>query len=206
MTKVKEPKRLCHCGCGKMLSACTERHHRDGQVPPCIAAIQNSQSKAPKHIDHLTQSLDKTIGSSASYHARAASEEQEDVSMGEGSYRAPSPMDISLDDTAPVQDVESDSAELEDAVANAKAALLAEWRTNRAVVLDDEDADEVQDSSHKSLEEELPGLVDDDDDDEEEEEEEEEDSRSVDDRVEAEWEKEWAKMGVSLYFVYFATY
>ena len=196
MTKVKEPKRLCRCGCGKMLSTRAERRHRDGQVPPRIAAIQNSQSKAPKHIDRLTQPLDKTIGSSASYHARAASAAQEDVSMGEGSYRAPSPMDISLDDTAPLQDVESDhSAELEDAVANAKAALLAEWQTNRAVISDDEDADEVQDSGHESSEEELPGLIDDDD----EEEEEDEDSRSVDDdRVEAEWQKEWAEMGVSL--------
>jgi hypothetical protein len=47
--------------------------------------------------------------------------------MSEGSYRAPSPMDIPLDNTVPLQDVECDSAELEDAVANAKAALLAEW-------------------------------------------------------------------------------
>ena len=117
--------------------------------------------------------------------------------MGEGSYRAPSLMDISLDNTAPLQDVESDSAELEDTVANAKAALLAEWQTNRAVISDDEDAEEVQDSGHESSEEELPGLIDDDEDSDEEEEEE-EDSRSVDDRVEAEWEKEWAEIGVSL--------
>ena len=190
-----------------MLSARTERCHHDGQVPPRIAAIQNSQSKALKHIDCLTQPLDKTIGSSASYYARAASAAQEDVSMGEGSYRAPSLMDISLDDTAPLQDVESDSAELEDAVANAKVALLAEWQTNRAVILDDEDVDEVQDSSHESSEEELPGLIDDDEDSDEEEEEEDEDSRSVDDRVEAEWEKEWAEMGVSLWIHFIlATY
>jgi hypothetical protein len=45
----------------------------------------------------------------------------------------------------------------------------------------------------------LPGLIDDD-------KEEEEGSQSIDDRVEAEWEKEWAEISVSLHFIYFATY
>jgi hypothetical protein len=202
MTKVKEPKRLCRCGCGKMLSARAERRHRDGQVPPRIAAIQNSQSKVTKHGGRVSQSFEKIITSSTSHHARAASEEQEDASMDESSYRAPSPMDIALDDTGTLLDVERESAELDDAVVNAKAAVLAEWRTERAVVSDDEDASEVQDSSHESSEDELPGLVEDD----EVEEDEEEDSQSVDDRVEAEWEKEWAEMGMSLHFAYFATY
>jgi hypothetical protein len=198
MTKVKEPKRLCRCGCGKMLSARAERRHRDGQVPPRIAAIQNSQSNVTKHGGRISQSNERIITSSASRHTRAASEEQEDVSMSEGSYRAPSPMDIPLDDTGSLPDVERKSAELEDAVVHAKAAVWAEWRTERAVVSDDDDASEVQD---ESSEDELPGLVEDD-----EVEDDEEDSQSVDDRVEAEWEKEWAEMGVSLHFIYFATY
>lgn len=62
MAKQKEPKCLCCCRCGKMLSARTECHHHDGQVPPHIAAIQQSQghhTQPIEKLDHLSSSMDE---------------------------------------------------------------------------------------------------------------------------------------------------
>lgn len=184
---MKEPKHLCRCGCGKMLSARTERRHRDGQVPPRIAAIQQSQSKVTKSIGRRTQPIKKL-------------EDSEPSIMDEGSDRAPSPMDTRCDDSelyepailfpAAVNDSESQ------AVANARAAVLAEWRMDRGAVSDsDDDSGEEKDyeSSHLESEEELPGLEDGESADSESE----DDTQSVDNRIEAEWEKEWAEMGTS---------
>ena len=177
MAKQKEPKRLCCCGCGKMLSARAERRHRDGQVPPRIAAIQQGQSRH-------TQPIKKP----------------EEFSMDEGSDRVPSPMDTA-DDTLAFLDVEADPepkelgifpAPINDSVVSARAAVCTEWRTDtRGAVSDDESEEEECDSSHESSEDEFSGLEDDED-----------DTQSVDDRIEAEWEKEWAEMGASFRLSY----
>jgi hypothetical protein len=83
------------------------------------------------------------------------------------------------------------------AVNNARAAVWTEWRAHRerASVTDDEEDETTRDrdSGHEDSDEDLPGLVMPEDD-------EDSDNESVDDRIEAEWEKEWTELGV-FYFI-----
>jgi hypothetical protein len=89
-------------------------------------------------------------------------------------------------------------------VKNARAAVWTDWRARRdkATISDDEDIDLDDGSAHNSNhensdDEEVDGLImpeDDEDSDNE------YDSQSVDDQIEAEWEREWAEMG-ALYFL-----
>jgi len=180
MAKQKEAKRLCRCGCGKMLSARTERRHRDGQVPPRIAAIQQSQSHISKS-GRCTRPIKKTQDSSMD-------SDNSDTNM-------PSLMDT-RNDTPTFPDVEVTGPEFDEpavafptavngSIVNARAAVWAEWRTGRGAVSDDEIEEEEHDSGNECSEDELLGLEDD-----------EVDTQSVDDRIEAEWEKEWADIGV----------
>ena len=81
-----------------------------------------------------------------------------------------------------------------DSVVNARVAVWAVWRTDRGAdsdesksKLEEEEYDHSADS--ESLEDEFPGLEDDED-----------DTQSVDDRIEAEWEKEWAEIGALFHF------
>lgn len=129
--------------------------------------------------------------------------------MDEGFDREPSPMNTRCD-AFRFLDVEANTKQSEldeppifpaavngsesQAVINARAAVLAEWRIDSGAVSesDDESGKEKDyESSHSESEEELPGLEDDGS-------ESEDDTQSVDDQIEAEWEKEWAEMGTSL--------
>ena len=196
MAKEKEPKCLCWCGCGKMLSEGAEHCHRDGKVPPCIAAVQKSQTRVKAGISKL-QSFNRT----ASLTSTAA---QEDIGMDENSNRVPSP--ISDSNAAILQDLEPEvpvmvpeetmmtQTAINPSVKNARAAVWTEWQAQRenATVLNDEEDENTQDDGHKnSDDDELDGLVMPEDD-----EDNEYDSQSVDDWIEAEWEKEWAELGV----------
>jgi hypothetical protein len=122
--------------------------------------------------------------------------------MDEGSDRVPSPMDTADDTIAFLDDVEVDPElgdpatfpaprPVNDSVVNATVAVFAEWRTDtRGAVSDDESEEEECESNHEGSENECSGLEDDDVYD---------DAQSVADRIEAEWEKEWAEMGASFY-------
>jgi hypothetical protein len=209
----KEPKRLCRCGCDKWLSARAERRHRDGQVPPRIAAVQKSQSKVAAELGHLPQSINlKTVTSTAASartlsHVNTSGHRQDDIGMDENIDRVPSPMDFSLDDAAILQDAElgvavpdeivmtasteSATPALNSSVDNARATVWSEWRPQREKVSEDEEDENSADSGHENSDDELVGLVMPEDDDDSE-----PDSQSVEDRIEAEWEKEWTEMGV----------
>ena len=116
--KVKEPKRLCRCGCGKILSARAERRHRDGQLPPRLAAIQSSRKSVCAATAttttgntptvHITPTClastsahqhDVSSTSRCSRHDKHSRHEQEDISMDVNSNRGASPlaMDIQPD-------------------------------------------------------------------------------------------------------------
>ena len=203
MAKEKEPKRLCRCGCGKMLSARAERRHRDGQVPPRIAAVQRNQSRVSRFETHES-TVTFTVASS-SHQVRTSGHGQDDnididVDMLDSEHQPASPFDNCFDAEAMVSEEtiiaacdEPATVQVNISVGKAKAAVWTEWRARRenATVSDDEDDD-------------LPGLVtpeDDEDDDPDEDSEldgdSEPDYQSVDDHIEAEWEKEWAEMGES---------
>ena len=184
-----------------MLSAWAECRHHDGKVTPHIAAVQKSQTRVKAGISK-SQSFNRT----ASLTSTAA---QEDIGMDENSNWVPSPMDIaSYWDTAILQDVEPEVpvmvpeetmmtqtattgiAAINSSVKNARAAVWTEWQAQQenATVLDDEEDENTQDDSHEnSDDDELDGLVMPEDD-----EDNEYDSQSVDDWIEAEWEKKWA--------------
>jgi hypothetical protein len=217
MAKDKEPKRLCRCGCGKMLSARAERRHRDGQVPPRIAAAQMSQRQAAAGLGRLTESIKKT---SRDVKVPASGHEQEDMSMDDEIFnrlRVPSPMDFASEDVATgilqedvheaparresptIATIEPATAALSNSVANARAAVWTDWRAQREGVTVSSD-EELADSSGELSEEELPGLITPEDD-EDEDLDNEHDYQSVDDQVEVEWEKEWAEMGVLYFYV-----
>ena len=205
MAKDKEPKRLCRCGCGKLLSARAERRHRDGKVPPRIAAVQKKQSKVLAGPPHLIHSIKSTATSTAgaqvaggSNHVNAFNPREEDdsnIDMEQDFSGVLSPMDIILDDdpVPPTPVLGPPTAVLQDniSVSKAKAAVWTDWRAQRenVAISDDEDGG-------------LPGLAmpendegSDPDEDGEVDEDSEPDSQSVDDDIEAEWEKEWAEMG-----------
>ena len=76
MPKKKEVKRLCRCGCDKMLSARAERRHREGKVPPRIAAVhwQKPQKKVSSGIPHLSQPI-KTVATTSEASATRADED-----------------------------------------------------------------------------------------------------------------------------------
>ena len=187
-----------------MLSARAERRHRDGKVPPRIAAVQKKESR------HEGAS---GLGRNS----------RDDISMAKNPDRVPSPMETTLDgdycdyaaisqelpaafehdnETFPVATVEPATSSFDTSVDNARAAVWTEWRPQREnrTVSDDEQEDNTQDSGHDSADsdDELVGLVMPEDD--EDSHDSEHDSQSVNDRIEAEWEKEWAEMGV-LYFL-----
>jgi hypothetical protein len=123
--------------------------------------------------------------------------------------RNPSPMDVYSDDTPILPDVEPEvlvpetvtSGNLKPATAgvngsidNARAAVLTEWRAKRqkATVSDEEDNDSEENSLRGNLDsddESVGHVLPEDDEDSV------DDSQSVDDRIEAEWEMEWAEMG-----------
>ena len=77
MAKEKEPKHLCQCGCGKMLSAQAECCHSDGKVLPRIVAVQKSQTRVKVGI-----SKSRSFNRTASLASTAA---QEDIGMNENS-------------------------------------------------------------------------------------------------------------------------
>lgn len=171
-----------------MLSARAERRHRDGQVPPRIAAVQINPSVA--------KSIKKTL--------KSTGHGQDDFSMDEISDRVASPMEIASDrdDATFSRDdyVEPATAASNTSVDYARAAVLTEWRPQRekgtfSISDDDEEEDNTQDSIPEDSDDELVGLVMPEDD-----EDSENDSQSVDDRIEAEWQKEWVEMGL-LYFL-----
>ena len=120
----------------------------------------------------------------------------------ESSDSVASPMDV-REDTTDFLDVEAGldepdivSAAINGSVANAKAAVWAEWRMERGAVSDDESEDEdgdIHESSEDGLTEDEDDIVED-------------DNQSVDDRIEAEWENEWAEMGTSFHFYTQALY
>jgi hypothetical protein len=169
-----------------MLSARAERRHRDGQVPPRIAAVRSSK---------------KTVRATMT----VSGHEQEDISMdGSGNsnrgaspsdYAAIEPATAAVDNRGPSpMDHPLDYPTIGPATAavnNARAAVLTEWRAHRerASVSDDEEDETTRDSGHEDSDEDLPGLIMPEDD-------EDSDNESVDDRIEAEWEKEWAELGV----------
>jgi hypothetical protein len=196
MPKEKEPKRQCRCGCGKMLSARAERRHRDGQVPPRIAAVQPTAARAGSPSRHLNTSEHRHR------------QDRHDISLDEepGGLGLPTPMDFLSDDDAILQDLEPDIVVPEETVAtgsiqpaapavnpsviNAQAAALSNWRKQRkAPVSDDEDDENSQHSGVQLEDSDDKRQMPEDDEDSE------DDSNSVDDRIEAEWEKEWAEMG-----------
>ena len=172
----------------------SECHHHDGKVPPCIAVVQKKQSKL--------EVVPAVLG------------RQDNISMDKISDQAPSQIEITSDhDYAMIsQDFEPNdktlmvaTIELEPATANfntslnnARATVWTEWRPQREkrTDSDDEQEDNSQKSSHEDLDDELVGMVMPEDDKDSE-----NDSHSVDDLIEAEWEKEWAEMGV-LYFLH----
>ena len=83
-------------------------------------------------------------------------------------------------------------------VEKARAAVWSEWRAQRenGNGLDDEEDNNPEDSSHEKSDEEEVGLVDPEDDADSVDE-----CNSVDDQIEAEWEKEWAEMGALYFYV-----
>ena len=218
MVKEKEPKRLCHCGCGKMLSARAEHHHRDGEVPPRIAAVQGNQRQLTGVERHLSQSIKRTVVStvaSSSHQVETSDhlhDDNIDIDMLDSEHHSmpsASPFDNSFGPnvTVPEETIIADGVEpatatihVNRSVGRAKAAVWTEWRARRenATVSDDDEDDEDND---------LPGLVipeDDEDSDSDEDSEPDEecqpDYQSVDDQIEAEWENEWAEMGQFLFF------
>ena len=120
----------------------------------------------------------------------------------ESSDSVASPMDV-REDTTDFLDVEAGldepdivSAAINGSVAIVKAAVWAEWQTERGAVSDDESEDEngdIHESSEDGLTEDEDDIVED-------------DNQSVDDRIEAEWENEWAEMGTSFHFYTQALY
>ena len=87
-------------------------------------------------------------------------------------------------------------AAVNSSVKNARAAVWTEWqaRQENATVSDNEEDENTQDDGHEifySDDDELDGLVM-----PEYDEDNEYDSQSVDDQIEAEWEKEWAELGM----------
>ena len=108
-------------------------------------------------------------------------------------------MDVSSDDLAILPEIPIleytviDGPLVNTSVDDAKDVVWTEWRSKRenAAVSDDEDYESKRDSTHEDSDDDLEGLVEPEDD-----EDSEADSQSVDDRIEAEWEKEWAEMGV----------
>ena len=218
MVKEKEPKRLCRCGCGKMLSARAEHRHRDGEVPPRIAAVQGNQRQLTGVERHLSQSIKRTVVStvaSSSHQVETSDhlhDDNIDIDMLDSEHHSmpsASPFDNSFGPnvTVPEETIIADGVEpatatihVNRSVGRAKAAVWTEWRARRenATVSDDDEDDEDND---------LPGLVipeDDEDSDSDEDSEPDEecqpDYQSVDDQIEAEWENEWAEMGQFLFF------
>ena len=212
MVKEKELKRLCRCGCGKMLSARAERRHRDGQVPPRIAAVQGNQSQLTGVIRHLSRSIKRTVVStvaSSSHQVKTSNhlhDDNIDIEMSDSEHHSmpsASPFDNSFgpDVTVPEETIIADGVEpaaatihVNRSVGRAKAAVWTEWRARRenATISDDDEDDEEYD---------LPGLViPEDDEDSQPDEECQPDYQSVDDQIEAEWENEWAEMGQFLFF------
>ena len=208
MPKKKEAKRLCRCGCGKMLSARAERRHREGKVPPRIAAVhwQKPQKKVSSGIPHLSQ-LIKTVATTSEASATRADEDFNWV---------PSPMSVFSDNepilpefpepednimmTTANNNEPVTTATVNTSVEKARAAVWSEWRAQRENedVSDDEEDNNInpEDSSHKNSDDEQVGLVDAEDDGDSEDE-----CNSVDDQIEAEWEKQWAEMGALNFYV-----
>lgn len=205
MAKDKEPKRLCRCGCGNMISARAERRHRDGQVSGRIAAAQKSQTKSSIALGHLTQSIKSKSTSTSTSANIASSSRHVNDGIEQNFIRLPSPMDVSSDDTPILPDVEPDvqpdvlvteetaTAVPNGSVDNARAFVWTKWRAQRrkATVSDEEDNEDLTFHEDSDSEDELVGPVLPEDD-----EDSVDDSQSVDDRIEAEWEKEWAEMGL----------
>ena len=203
MAKDKEPKRLCCCGCGKLLSARAECRHHDGKVPPRIAAVQKNQSKVLAGPPHLIHSIKSMATSTAAAQAAGGSNhinafnprEEDDINMEQDFFRVSSPMDIILDDdpVPPTPVLRPPTVVLQDniSVSKAKAAVWTDWRAQRenVAISDDEDGGLPRLAMTEDDEDSDP------DEDREVDEDSEPDSQSVDDDIEAEWEKEWAEMG-----------
>ena len=195
-----------------MLSARAEHRHREGQVLPCIAAVQRNQSKVSGLEIHLSQSIKNTAMStvaSTSHQVNTSGLRQHefvDIDMsasehhlGQSPPASPFTNPFISDSMVPGGTVITASVkpataanQVNRSVGKAKAALWTEWRAQREkVTVSDEEEDD-----------ELPGLVfpeDDEDSEDDEDNELDEDSepdyQAVDDDIEAEWEKEWAEMG-----------
>ena len=196
MAKQKEPKRLCCCGCEKMLSARAERCHREGQVPPRIAAVQRNQSKVSRLERHLSQSINKTVMStvaSTSHQVNTSGLRQDefiDIDMSDlehhlGQSPPASPFtnlfipdSMVPDGTVITASVKPATAAIQvnRSVGKAKAALWTEWRAQREnVTVSDEEEDD-----------ELPGILfPEDDEDSDHDEDSEPDYQAVDDDIEA---------------------
>jgi hypothetical protein len=220
MGKDQEPKRLCRCGCGKMLSARAERRHRDGQVPPRIAAVQKNQTKVsavPTHLIHSIKSPAQATSTaphiaSSSHQVKTSGQRQDDdIDMDHHSAASgfSTPNDNSFDDDGDLPNLEPDTPVAEDtvmtasiepataviqdnrSVSNARAAVWTEWRARREKVTLSDD-EENENTPHGSPENSEDDLLSDDEDSEL-------DCHSVDDEIEAEWEKERAEMGENLF-------
>ena len=158
MAKDKEPKRLCRCGCGKWISARAERRHRDGQVPPRIAAVQKSKSKVSAGLAHLSKitasaNVTSTPPRTSHHHNVNTSDSEhrrDNISMEEDSDRVPSPMDYQSDNGAGIEPT-TNTPVLNTSVNNARAAVWNNWRPQRKKATDSDDEEkENTGSSHKS--------------------------------------------------------
>ena len=205
MPKKKEAKRLCRCGCDKMLSARAERRHREGKVPPRIAAVRKPQKKVSSGIPHHSQPI---MTDAATTSDASATHAEEDFN------RVPSPMSVFSDDVPILPEFpepEDDmtiannnepvtTAAVNTSVEKARAAVWSEWRAQREIegVSDDEEDNNgnPEDIPHEYSDDEQVGLGDAEDEGDSDDE-----CNSVDDQIEAEWEKQWAEMGALNFYV-----
>jgi hypothetical protein len=213
---VKEPKRICRCGCGKYVSARTELRHRNGKAPTRIQAAQDRGRAALRLAKSLTKSVTSKAGQalkstltnisdcashvsssiSGTEESRSHDDNQtEDFFAGdenllhnnsiasriEGESTSAMNVDLMHDSESAVGPVP--------AVLDAQNAARDNWQHRRATVTDVLDEEEGgqdegdEDDSGDGLSDlDVPVI-------------EGSDTSSIEDVIDAEWEKEWAQLG-----------